>query len=103
MGVKTMRLGDFDRLQHLQTDLRALLLRPAIYRVIPMLSVIAVLGWLITVAMVLPPSSLTVVSKDFIFGVEQKVPGFNASFLGNGTWDSMQEYLLGRSTGWQYT
>jgi hypothetical protein len=102
LGVKSMRVGEFDRLQHLQTDLRALL-HPRIHRVVPILSIVAGLGWLITFAMILPPGSLIIVSKDFISRTEKRMPSFDAAFRGDGTWGSMLNYSLGGSVRWQYT
>lgn len=96
-----MRLGDFDRLQHLQNDLKAWLY-PSIHRVVPLLSIIAILGWLVSVAMILPSGSLTVEPMDFLTISEQRVPTFDSSFSGNGTYASAFESLLGTQIGWRY-
>jgi hypothetical protein len=97
----SMPLGDFDRLQRLQTDL-SVLLHPKILRVATVLSIAAILGWLVTIAMILPPGSLTVVAKTFNSTSEQRVPTFNSSFTGNGTFDSAREFMLVTTSGWQY-
>jgi hypothetical protein len=96
-----MTVGEFNRLQRLQTDLRAML-HPGTLRVVSVLSVVAILGWLITIAMILPPGSLTVVAKIFSSETEQSVPTFNSSYTGNGTFASAAEYMLSTQTGWQY-
>jgi hypothetical protein len=96
-----MPLGDFDRLQRLQTDLLAMI-HPEILRTVSVLSIVAVLGWLITVAMILPPGSLTVVTKTFSSETEQRVPTFNSSFTGNGTFVSAYEYMLATPFQWLY-
>jgi hypothetical protein len=97
----SMLLGDFDRLQCLQTDLRALL-HPKTLRMVSILSIVAALGWLITAAMILPPGSLTVVAKTFRSETEQRVPTFNSSFTGNGTFVSANEYMLAEHSQWLY-
>jgi hypothetical protein len=96
-----MPLGDFDRLQQLQTNLRAML-HPKTLRMVCVLSIVAVLGWLITIAMILPPGSLTVVAKEFSSETEQRVPTFNSSFTGNGTFESASEYMLALVGAWEY-
>jgi hypothetical protein len=101
ISVGSMQLGDFDRLQHLQNDLRAWLY-PSIHCVLPLLSIIAILGWIVSVAMILPSGSLTVEPKDFLTISEQRVPNFNSSSAGNGTYASAFESLLGTQIGWRY-
>jgi hypothetical protein len=96
-----MPLRDFDRLPQLQTDLRAML-HPKTLRTVYVLSIVAVLGWLITIAMILPPGSLTVVAKKFSSETEQRVPTFNSSFTGNGTFNSASEYMLALEGAWEY-
>lgn len=96
-----MRLGDFDRLQRLQNDLQAWL-HPNIHRVVPLLSTIAMFGWMVSVAMILPSGSLTVEPKGFLSISRQRVPTFDSSFPGNGTYASAFESLLGTQIGWRY-
>jgi hypothetical protein len=97
----SMPLGDFDRLQQLRTDLRPLLHSKTLQKV-SVLSIVAALGWLITVAMILPPGSLTVVAKTFSSVSEQRVPTFNSSFTGNGTFNGANEYMLAIQSRWDY-
>jgi hypothetical protein len=97
-----MPMGDFDRIQRVQTDLRALL-HPKTLGMVSVLSIVAALGWLITVAMILPPGSLTVVAKTFSSELEQRVPTFNSSFTGDGTFISAEEYMLALQGQWIYT
>ncbi|KAH7396917.1 hypothetical protein DE146DRAFT_756604 [Phaeosphaeria sp. MPI-PUGE-AT-0046c] len=101
LSLQSMRLGDYDRLQHLQNDLQAWL-HPKIHRVVPMLSIIAIFGWLVSVAMILPSGSLTVEPKEFVSTSNQRVPTFNSSSAGNGTYASAFETLLGTQIGWKY-
>jgi hypothetical protein len=96
-----MTVGEFDRLQRLRTDLRAML-HPETLRVVSVLSVVAILGWLTTIAMILPPGSLTVVAKTFSSAAEQEVPTFNSSYTGKGTFVSASEYLLAIEAQWLY-
>jgi hypothetical protein len=97
----SMPLGDFDRLEQLQINLRAML-HPKTLRMVYVLSIVAVLGWLITIAMILPPGSLTVVAKKFNSETEQRVLTFNSSFTGNGTFESASEYMLALVGAWEY-
>jgi hypothetical protein len=97
-----MSIADFDRLPQLLNDLRVWSHCRNLH-ILPTLSIIAVLGWLITIVMIFPPGSLTVVSKEFLPETKKRVPTFNTSFIGNGTYAGGHEYFLGTQDLWMYT
>jgi hypothetical protein len=66
------------------------------------MTIAAVLGWLVTIAMVLPPGSLTVLGKEFSSETEEMIPTFNSSFTGNGSFASAAEYMLAKDIQWNY-
>ncbi|KAF1911485.1 hypothetical protein BDU57DRAFT_105750 [Ampelomyces quisqualis] len=97
-----MSIADFDRLPQLLNDL-SFLSRCSTLRIVPALSIIAALGWLVAITMIFPPGSLTVVSKEYLPEIERRVPTFDSSFVGNGTYMGGYEYLLGTQDRWMYT
>lgn len=96
-----MSIADFDRLPQLLNDLRVLS-HCSTLQIVPTLSSIAALGWLITIVMVFPTRALSIVSKEFLPEIEKRVPTFNSSFIGNGTYAGGHEYLLGTQDAWMY-
>lgn len=97
-----MSIADFDRLPQLLNDL-SFLSRCSTLRIVPALSIIAALGWLVAIAMIFPPGSLIVVSKEYLPEIERRVPTFDSRFIGNGTYMGGYEYLLGTQDRWMYT
>lgn len=69
---------------------------------VSVLRVVAILGWLTTIAVILPPGLLTVVAKTFSSTAEQEVPTFNSSYTGNGIVGSASGFLLAIKAQWLY-
>jgi hypothetical protein len=97
----SMTLENIDHLPRLKHDL-SIIFHLGIFRVVPTLSMIALLGWLITAGMILPPGSIDIVRKSFDDLVEQRVQVFNSSSFGNGTFSSALDNMLATQESWQY-
>ncbi|KAH3993680.1 hypothetical protein HBI13_190520 [Parastagonospora nodorum] len=97
----SMTLDNIDHLPRLKHDL-SIVFHLGIFRVVPTLSMIALLGWLITAGMILPPGSIDIVRKSFDDLVEQRVQVFNSSSFGNGTFSSALDNMLATQESWQY-
>lgn len=96
-----MRICDFERLHFIRSDPRALLHADTM-RVAPILFAFAIMGWAVTIASIFPPGALTVTGANFTSVKDEIVPLFNGSFVGNGTWNSANEYMLGGMILWTY-
>ena len=99
--VAPMTIADFDRLHFVQNDLRALL-HMGVLRSAPALSTMAALSWLVTIVIIFPPGSITVVSKDFTSVLKQKVQVFDGASLGNGSYGAAMEHMFTKNVGWIY-
>lgn len=97
----SMSFEDLDRLPHLKHDF-SIIFHLGIFRVVPALSLIALLGWLITAGMILPPGSIDIVRESFDDKAEQRVQIFNSSSVGNGTFSSALDNMLATQESWEY-
>ena len=96
-----MVLEELDRLPRLKHDF-SIIFHLGVFRVVPALSMIALLGWLITAGMILPPGSIDIVRVSFDEKAEQRVQIFNSSSFGNGTFSSALDNMLATQESWRY-
>jgi hypothetical protein len=97
----SLSLQDLDRLPRLKHDF-SIVFHPGIFRVVPSLSMIALIGWTITAGMILPPGSIDIVRKSFDDKSEQRVQAFNSRSVGTGTFSSALDNMLAVQKSWRY-
>jgi hypothetical protein len=93
MRIASLKLSTIDRLFKIRQNF-LFLGNPVILQSAPLLSTLALLVWLIPVAVILPPGALTVVP--FLNSTSQNaiVPRLNLSFVGNGSYNDYMRSAL---------
>ncbi|KAH7410524.1 hypothetical protein DE146DRAFT_361332 [Phaeosphaeria sp. MPI-PUGE-AT-0046c] len=94
-----MSIADFDRMHYLRNDLLALAHKNTIL-LAPVIFTMAVLSWLVSIAIIFPPAAITITNRNFTVDTQQRVPTFDGVPPTDSTYMSAQDGVLYKNWAW---